>query len=270
MLQEGNLGIHTPGALGVAFFVHTQAECIIGRCDDGITDTLKKSGTLRLDERGTLRTRPLRNSVFSNLLEADALGRMPELLMLCCNPDQLHLITGDMTAFLENLAGRGRLQSEREIQRRVPIVLILPNGIVAEQTLQTYEEQLRESMLMGRLPGGTHEMIDALLDRMVRGISLQAGGRQGTSDATNPCMSRPSRLPSPFRSPLLMSQLGNAAAYPAESVKASTNGPRSSRLSAQSQFMSPGNDAVPMFTNSRSTPTLGSGNGLLLMGFVLR
>jgi hypothetical protein len=37
---------------------------------------------------------------------------------------------------------------------------------------------------MDRLPGVTEEMVDALLDRVVRGISLQAGGRRGSGAET--------------------------------------------------------------------------------------
>ena len=184
MLQEGELGIHPPGALGVGFFVHTAAECFIGRGGDGITHILKKVGSLKLLEEGKIRIASLENRIFSNLLEADALDHMPELLFVCCNPDQLGLFTGEMVRYLENLADRGRLTGITDIRKRVPILLVLPNGILTEQTLHTYEEQLRESVLLGRLPGVEEEMVAALLDRVVRGISLQAGGRRGSGNDT--------------------------------------------------------------------------------------
>jgi long-subunit acyl-CoA synthetase (AMP-forming) len=184
MLHDGQLGVHPPGALGVAFFVHADAECLIGRGGDGITQPLKELGTLSLDDSGTLRSIPLRNRIFANLLEADALDRMPELLLVCCNPDQLDLFTEELTRFLENLTERGRLRSCEDIRRQVPILLILPNGILAEQTLGTYREQLHEAALMQRLGELTEEMQIALLDRVVRGVSLQAGGRRGSGAET--------------------------------------------------------------------------------------
>ncbi len=184
MLCEGHIGVHPPGALGVSFFVHAQAECFIGHSADGITELLKKAGTLQLDEDGALRTVGLRNRVFSNVLEADAQERLPELLFVCCNPDQLSLFTGMLTQFLENLAGRGRLRCVADIRARVPIVLVLPNGVLAEQTLQTYEDQLHEALVMRRLPDLTEDMIAALLNRVVRGVSLQAGGRRGSGPDT--------------------------------------------------------------------------------------
>lgn len=179
MLNKNHLGVHPPGALGVAFFMHAGAECLVGRGGDGITEPLMKVGILNLDEGGTMRSIPLKDRIYANLLEAHALDRMPELLMVCCNPDQLRLFTGEVTRYLENLAERRRLRSTEDIRREVPILLILPNGILAEQTLTTYEEQLRESILMERLGGVTEGMVRSLLDRVVRGVSLQAGGRRG-------------------------------------------------------------------------------------------
>ncbi len=179
MLQEGELGIHPPGALGVGFWVHANAECLIGRGGDGITQPLKEAGSLKVLHEGRVRLRSLKNRIFSNLLEADALGRMPELLLVCCNPNQLGLFTAELVRYLENLSSRGRLERLSDVRQQVPILLVLPNGILSEQTLQTYEEQLREAVLLGRLPRFGEEIISGLLDRVVRGVSLQAGGRRG-------------------------------------------------------------------------------------------
>jgi len=184
MLREGELGVHPPGALGVAFCVHAGAECFVGRSGDGITQPLKQAGVLNLEEQGKLRGLPLETRIFANLLEADARGRVPELLLVCCNPDQLGLFTGELTRFLENLAARGRLRSRADIQAEVPILLMLPNGILWEQTVRTYQEQLQESVLMRRLPDLPEDAIAALLDRVVRGVSFQAGGRRGSGSQT--------------------------------------------------------------------------------------
>ena len=56
MLRKDELGIHPPGALGVAFFVHAGAECFIGCDGDGITRPLMDSGVLKLDDHGKLRS----------------------------------------------------------------------------------------------------------------------------------------------------------------------------------------------------------------------
>ena len=155
MHHQGELGIHPPGALGVAFFMHGNAECFVGRGGDGITQPLKQVGALNLDDQGRLRSIPLDGRIFANLLEADALDRMPEVLLVCCNPDQIGLFTGEVTRFLENLTERGRLRSVEDIRREVPILLILPNGILSELTINTYAEQLHECVLLNRLPSLT-------------------------------------------------------------------------------------------------------------------
>lgn len=184
MLQQGKLGIHPPGALGVAFFIHTGASCIVGRGGDGITSPLMKQGMLRLQSEGKMRIVSLKDRIYANLLEADALNGMPELLFVCCNPDQLGLFTANVVAYLENLVQRGKLKSVEDIHNLIPILLILPNGVLFEQTMQTYEDQIHEAVLLHRLEGVTEEMVTALLDRVVRGVSLQAGGRRGAGSET--------------------------------------------------------------------------------------
>lgn len=184
MLKQGHLGVHPPGALGVALFVHSGAECFIGRAGDGITQFLQDAGSLTLDDAGMLRPVSLKGHVFANLLEADARDAMPEVLMVCCTPAQLGPFTADLAKFIENLAGRGRMRTVEDVQRNVPILLVLPNGILAEQAARTYREQLREAVLLNRLPGMTELMFGALTDRLVRGVSLQAGGRRGTGAGT--------------------------------------------------------------------------------------
>ncbi|MHC4101724.1 MAG: AMP-binding protein [Planctomycetota bacterium] len=184
MLQDGELGIHPPGALGVAFFVHARAESFVGHNADGITQPLKEAGSIRLQDANGVRPISLPGRIFANLLEADALDRMPELLLACCNPDQLGVLTGELTRFLENLAERDHLRSADDIRQRVPILLVMPNGILSEQTLETYAAQLSEAQLLDRLPGVTDDMIEAIMARVVRGISLQAGGRRGSGAET--------------------------------------------------------------------------------------
>jgi hypothetical protein len=115
MLREGQLGVHPPGALGVAFFVHAAAECFIGRAGDGITQPLKDAGAFNLDDQGKLRRIAMGPRIFGNLLEAEARGGLPELLLVCCNPDQVGLFTGELTRFLENLAERDRLRDRADV-----------------------------------------------------------------------------------------------------------------------------------------------------------
>jgi long-subunit acyl-CoA synthetase (AMP-forming) len=184
MLRAGELGVHPPGALGVAFFMHAGGECFVGRGGDGITQPLKQAGALNLDDQGKLRSVPLNGRIFANLLEADARDHLPELLLVCCNPDQLALFTAELMRFLESLVARGRLRSPAQVRSEIPILLILPNGILYEQTVRTFDEQLHEAMLMQRLGAVDEAMCTRLLERLVRGVSFQAGGRRGKGAQT--------------------------------------------------------------------------------------
>ncbi len=184
MLNQGKLGIHPPGALGVGFYIHANAEYFIGCSNDGITMPLRNKGMLHLEENGRERLVPLKDRVAANFLEADALDILPELIQVCCNPVQLKQVTGELVCFLESLTKRGRLNSFDDIRSHVPILLIMPNGIVMEKTIEDYSDQLHESVLLNRLPGVTQEMIALLIERVVRGISLQAGGRRGWGSDT--------------------------------------------------------------------------------------
>lgn len=184
MLRQGHLGVHPAGALGVAMFVHAHAECIIGRAGGGVTEDLRRAGSLKLDDGDAVRTIMLHNRIFGNLLEADAHNAAPDLLVVCCNPGQLGAFTGELTQFIISHAQRGHLRRIEDIRSCVPIVLLLPNGILAEETIETYAGQISEAVLMDRLPGVTPEMIQELLGRVVRGVSMQAGGRRGSGAET--------------------------------------------------------------------------------------
>ncbi len=184
MLIPGHVGVHPPGALGVGFFWHMGAECLIGMNGDGITEILKDVGRIRLEEHGQQQVVPIRGRIFANMLEADAKRLLPELLLVCCNPNQLSKFTGEVTKFLESLADRGMLQDPAQVREHMPILLILPNGVLFESAFSEFQAQLTESMLMDRLPGVTAEVQSAIEARLVRGISLQAGGRRGSGADT--------------------------------------------------------------------------------------
>jgi long-subunit acyl-CoA synthetase (AMP-forming) len=160
--------------------MHARAESLIGMSGDGITELLMDAGCLYLEEQGEPRVVPLGGRVYANLLEADAKDALPELLFVCCNPNQLAGFTGEVTRFLENLAERGQLSSPGDVRDRMSILLILPNGVLFESTVNDFQDQINESILMDRLPGVTPEVRAAIMDRVVRGISLQAGGRRGS------------------------------------------------------------------------------------------
>ena len=129
MLATGKLGIHPPGALGVAFYLHANADCFVGRSGSKSTEVLHKNGILRYLDGDVMRTVDIQDRVFTNPLDADSRGKLPELLFLCSTPDQLAEFTLEIIHYLENLSSRGHMQSVQDVRDYVPIVLILPNII---------------------------------------------------------------------------------------------------------------------------------------------
>ncbi|MDP7009308.1 MAG: hypothetical protein QGI78_07040, partial [Phycisphaerales bacterium] len=120
MLAKGKLGIHPPGALGVAFYLHAKADCFVGRSGSKSTETLHKNGILRYLEGDVMRTIDIQDRVFANPLDADARGKLPELLFLCSTPDQLGEFTLEIIRYLENLSSRGHMQSVKDVREYVP------------------------------------------------------------------------------------------------------------------------------------------------------
>ncbi len=180
MLKKDHLGVHPAGALSIAFFMHANAEYIIGRSGSDSIARLKESKVLRLRDQEDIREIALRRRLFANLLEAEAMNSIPEVILVACNPGQVDLFTQDVTRFVENLVSRGKIRDANDVEHHIPIMLVLPNGIVAEQVMDTFADQLNESKLLGRLPGIDTETTDRIMGRVARGIALQAGGRQGT------------------------------------------------------------------------------------------
>ncbi|MDP6542292.1 MAG: DUF2889 domain-containing protein, partial [Phycisphaerales bacterium] len=182
MLASGKLGIHPPGALGVAFYLHASADCFVGRSGSRSTELLHKNGILRYLDGDVMRTIDIQDRVFTNPLDADSRGALPELMFLCSTPDQLGEFTLEIIHYLENLSSRGHMQSVQDVRDYVPIILVLPNGICTERMINEASDQLNESRLMGRLPNFTSDMANALQNRLVRGVAMQAGGRKGSGD----------------------------------------------------------------------------------------
>ncbi len=182
MLATGKLGIHPPSALGVAFYLHADADCFVGRSGSNSTEVLYKNGMLRYLEGDVMRTKDLNGRVFTNPLDADSHGELPELLLLCSTPDQLGEFTQELIYFLENLSSRGHMKSVQDVRDYVPIILILPNGICTKRMISEASDQLNEAILMGRLPNFSSDMANALHNRLVRGVSMQAGGRKGSGE----------------------------------------------------------------------------------------
>ncbi len=177
-LREGTVGILPAGALGVAFFFHLTKglRAIDGRVffveRDGSASghALRAAGELRIGDD------VLKADVFApDLHRCAEEGRLPELLLVCTQPDQLLGVIAEWVRLFETL------QAEMEdAVPELPALVLAANGIYFQRVRQFLLEKLEESTLLGRLPDLWPATMPRLVAKLLRGVTIQTGQREGT------------------------------------------------------------------------------------------
>src|SRR3954469_25298644 len=185
-LVQGTVGIVPAGALGVSFFYH-------------LTHQLQKidGSVFFLERRGSNMCAPLRDKgklvifdqqmvhhVPASLLKPGLLrcyqdGSLPEILLVCPNPDQLLSIISECVELLEAAYEAGTLEA-----LPLPILVLCSNGIYFQRIRQIFLEKLEEATLLGRLPDLWPDLMPKIISRLLRGVSIQTGIREGSGAAT--------------------------------------------------------------------------------------
>ena len=179
-LRQG-IGILPAGALGVSLFYHLTRELreiredvfFIARTGSASAKELSRGHTLRIaDDRKT------HEIDATELLKGDLLScaaDLPEVLIVCPNPDQLLGVITDLVQLLEGAYERGELE-----QLPMPIVVLSSNGIYYQRLRQIFIEKLEEATLLGRLPDLWPDMMPRIVGRFLRGVTIQTGLREGS------------------------------------------------------------------------------------------
>lgn len=180
-VREGTVGILPAGALGVALFFYLTRK--LTRCD-GSAIFLERSGSqsaaalrehpLKIEHGGRVHSLAPQGIMGGSLNEAFNAGTLPEVLVLCPNPDQLTGIIGEFINLLEAIHEAGELEN-----LQVPIVVLSSNGIYYQRQRQFMIERLEESTLLGRLPDLWPELMPRIVGRLLRGVTIQTGTRDG-------------------------------------------------------------------------------------------
>src|SRR5687768_12645613 len=148
----GTVGILPAGALGVAFFHHLTREL---RVMDGTVYFLEREGsasgaalraaaTLRVacgDVVHEVRERDLFAGDLRQCLEA---RRLPEVLLVCTQPDQLLGVISSWVQLFEGFVEKGVADAIREL----PLLVLTSNGIYFQRVRQFMIEKLEESTLL--------------------------------------------------------------------------------------------------------------------------
>jgi hypothetical protein len=186
VLQAGTVGILPVGALGAAYFHHLTAG--LTRLDDGRVFFVRRSGSSSGAAEGTLRfaagegVRPLPAAAFvrPELPVLAAEDRLPEALLVVAGTDQLLGVLDSCVRAVEVVHARGLLSAEAaDDAPPLPLVMLASNGIYFLKMRQMFVERLEESTLFGRLPDLWPDLMSRLVGRLLRGVTVQSGLRDG-------------------------------------------------------------------------------------------
>lgn len=187
-LRSGHVGIMPPGALGVAMFYHLTRQAtrldhpvhLLQRPGSRSGARLRETGSLRLLHNGALTALPLRTHLRGDLLDGLRNDHLPEVVLVATNPDQLNGVITNLVELSEALFAREPGAAPEALAEQLPILVFCANGIYFQRLRQIYLEKLEESTLLGRLPDLWPEAMPRIISRILRGVTLQTGLREGT------------------------------------------------------------------------------------------
>ncbi|HAV61760.1 MAG TPA: hypothetical protein DCY13_05285 [Verrucomicrobiales bacterium] len=137
---------------------------------------LRSAGELRIEYEGAQHRVALASCLRGDPVTSFREGRLPEVLLVCTNPDQLLDIVSVCVELLEAIEAAGQLRAGG---LPFPAVVLCANGIYHQRVRQVFVEKLEEATLFGRLPDLWPDLMPAIVGRWLRGVSIQTGVRDG-------------------------------------------------------------------------------------------
>lgn len=182
-IRHGSIGILPAGALGAAFFSHLTARLenidgsvfFIGRTGSRSSQALVEAGALRFESEGDMKTIPLEGLFLAGLPACLEFNQLPEVLLVCPNPDQLLAVLDEYVGLLEVLFATNQLSPQA-----MPTLVLSANGIYFARARQMFIERLEEATLFGRLPDLWPDLMPRIIGRVIRGVTIQTGIRRGS------------------------------------------------------------------------------------------
>ena len=180
-VHRGCLGILPAGALGVAFFCHLTGE--LARLD-GSVSFLQREGSVSgaaLRAAGALHigdtTIDTHHVTRPDLLACFEAGWLPEIVLVCTQPDQLLGVMKTIVRLIERLHSAGALDDPVS---ELPIFVLCSNGIYFQRVRQYFIELIEEAITFGRLPELWPDRMPRIVGKLLRGVTIQTGQREGT------------------------------------------------------------------------------------------
>ena len=183
-IRRNSIGIMPAGALGVAFYHHL----IAGGQERGNVVFLDRpggdrrehplgAGSLHIDFDGARHEVPSAGLFAGGMIECYAQGRLPELILVAVNPDQIDALLGGIVQLLEWMRDQGALETDELV---FPYFLFVSNGIYFNHARYRYVEMLERAVMEGLLPDLWPTLMPQLVCRLLRGPTMQSGRRTGS------------------------------------------------------------------------------------------
>ena len=187
--QKGTIGISPPGALGVSLFYHLTHQlarvdgsvCFFERAGSTSAESLREQGRILIADARQVHEVPTAHLLKPDLLASYDAGWLPEILLICPNPDQLLGVITTGVELLERIHERGELQGD---SMPMPVIVLSSNGIYFQRLRQIFLEKLEEATLLGRLPDLWPDLMPRIVGRFLRGVTIQTGLREGSGAAS--------------------------------------------------------------------------------------
>jgi hypothetical protein len=115
------------------------------------------------------------------VLKPDLIGclrsrELPEMVLVCPNPDQSLEVITSMVELLERISETSQLRGS---PLPLPAFILASNGIYFQRIRQIWIEKIEESILLGRLPDLWPDLMPGVVGRLMRGVTIQTGAREG-------------------------------------------------------------------------------------------
>jgi hypothetical protein len=179
-----SVGILPIGALGAAFYYHLSQGCtrnqeriqFIERRGSTRQSAIAARGTLTIASQGVSHTIETAKACRPDLVACGLGGWIPDVVLVVTQPDQLLPVISDYVQLLEVLYESHGLERGLEL---LPILVMSSNGIYHERVRRFMVELLEESMLYGRLPDLWNDSMGIVVGKLLRGVTVQTGYREG-------------------------------------------------------------------------------------------
>ena len=182
-LVKDNIGILSVGALGVGFFYHLTYQLqnldrqvyFLERQNSCSGIALRKKGEIFIVNSQTRQSLGTDFWFKPDFISCYQSGYLPEIILVCTNPDRLLVIIANIIDLLVLIVKREGLEN---LCNSFPLFILCSNGIYFQRLRQIFIEKLEEATLFGHLPDLWPTIMAEIVGHLLRGVTVQTGIRE--------------------------------------------------------------------------------------------